>query len=491
MILGYKFIKVLSLDPARIVHSIPSSDYNFRGAVTSDEKTLLVASGSGLLTFSLPDLISLEKFERPGEIYSLHIMNRLGRVFLSDRKKLVSVCLSSWLATEYPDSHLSNISDIESTFDERYLFTTGSDCALKKWDVEGLSMAKSVSLPSSGSSLLVADEQESVLVGMRMGEIYQFSIEDLSLLRKIKMGTSEVKRIIRTANRQVAAINGNGILHFPFVDSKGIRTFSNAISFSPMSNGRVACVYKEGVKVIDVPLEVSLLPAIPYPSTKDPHEPVLSSISSSVRSIRSSSSAYKPQLICLLQHHLSQLLSDVQPQPSRFSGLALSLTPDLRSLRRSHTHSQTTAGRSRVFNSEYFLETSSSNPSGSSLEASLVLFKRKLRLYGKVTDRENPLHGFKVSAVKRGKSLFEMNRETLLGRDELYGAATAKFMNGSLSCTISEGLVLARGPDQINFEFNGERCVVSSIGSDMMLETSDRKKYFLNFETQRIEDLLM
>lgn len=153
----------------------------------------------------------------------------------------------------------------------------------------------------------------------------------------------------------------------------------------------------------------------------------LDSISSSLQSIRKSLSPKKPQLISLLQHHLSQLINPIsyQHQPAGFTGLSLSFLPDLKWIQRSHFYEGSSEGRKRVINKEYLLEIKSSKLILPDSDSVLVLFDRKLRLLGKLTNVSDPLTNFKIKQVKKRKWNFIMSREIILDKHFIYGQATA------------------------------------------------------------------
>ena len=210
----------------------------------------------------------------------------------------------------------------------------------------------------------------------------------------------------------------------------------------------------------------------------------MNSISSSLQSIQTSTFNQKNQLISLLQHHLAQLLTPVRNQPEKFTGLALSLLPDLKSIQRSYCYEGLPEERRKSLTQKYSLEVIRSKSIVTESQAILTLFDRKLKLLGKITNVDDPTVDFKIQQMRRGKWVFSMHDET-----NISGRARVNFINGYLNCYTSEGYLIDRSGFQATLAVDEVIKEVVSVGTDGVVVTSDRKIYFLNPKTDTIEDL--
>lgn len=193
-----------------------------------------------------------------------------------------------------------------------------------------------------------------------------------------------------------------------------------------------------------------------------------------------------PNLITILQLHLFKLITSCHFDPSNFTCLSLSLLSSPRSIQRSYHHLGGRQTRKRIFRKNCFLDLPPIKNGASIPEACLVVLARKFRVLGTLINEENPFNGFIVKKVRRGNWIFTMIDKTNLNEKELKGPATVDLVNGSLTCFINEGQLLINSDFQMKMKVNGEEKLVSSIGPDGTVTTSDRKIYLLHFKTNKI-----
>ena len=244
-------------------------------------------------------------------------------------------------------------------------------------------------------------------------------------------------------------------------------------SITELRDNKIACCCYDGLKIIP-----SLLLQDPKLFER------MNSISSSLDSIRNSSSDQKTQLISLLQHHLAQLLTPVKHQPERLTGLALSLLPDLKSIQRSYSYEGSAVGRRKILTRNYCLELMSLKSTVPRSQAILNLFDRKLKLLGKVTDADDPTVDFKTQLMRRGKWVFSM-----LDQTGTRGPARVNFLNGYLDCFTYDGYLTDRSGFHPSLKVDEMLKTVVSVANHGIVLTTDRTTYFLNLKTNTIEDL--
>ena len=321
------------------------------------------------------------------------------------------------------------------------------------------------------------EASNSLLIGFKNGTLAEFPIENLSLIGRVSLHSDCIRKIICLSSGDLVTCSGDGFVKFPNSDKKPIKVSNEEIlSITELSDQTLACCCVDGLRFVH-PTENSIFWQ-------------LDSISSSIQSIRKSPSPKKPQLISLLQHHLSQLINPISYQhlPASFTGLSLSFLPNVKWIQRSHFYKGSSEGGKRVINTEYLLEMKSSKSILPDSDSFLVLFDRKLRLIGKITNHSDPLTNFKIKQVKKGKWTFIIDQEIILDNRFIYGQATAHFSNGYLNCYICEGDPLMKGGYQATLQVSGIIKAVKAIGNGGMIVTSDQKLYYLNFDTNSIED---
>ena len=480
LVTGDKFIKVLSLDTYEEIQDIPSDSYNWSSLVISDKNMIFVSSSSGLYQYSLTDLGLVKVHGPSSDGCCLLYLKSKNTVLFNDRSNLLSLSLDNSTVTKLEASHNNNnIFTIVATRGEEFIFTTGGDNTLKQWDTASWGLIKSVDLESYGMSLVVKEKTGTVLVGMGDGSLAEYTLRRFSFVRREKVHKEQIAKIIQMSSGYVATCSDDGNVCFGFRENLLVKVSNQEIySITELSDKSIACCGEDGLKVISSPI-------------KDPQLFArINSISSSLDSIRNSSSDQKTQLISLLQHHLAQLLTPVQHQPDKFTGLALTLLPDLKSIQRSYCFEGQPEGRRRVLTQNYSLEMMSSNSTISEPQAILSLFDRKLRLFGKITNIEDPSLDFKVEQMKRGKWVFSMHDKNVTYQTSISGPARVNFFNGYLDCYTTEGQLMDRSGFQTTLKVDGVIKEVSSVSTDGVAVTSDRKSYRLNLETNTIEDLL-
>ena len=477
LVTGTAFIKVFSLETYVLVADIPSDDYNWDSLMTPDNKNVFIATNKGLRQYSLPEF-DLVKVHGPlSHGRCLHHLKSRTSILFNDRNRLLSLDLSTSIISRSTDQHGIYINSIASSPDEEFVFTTALDERLKQWRTDSLSVVKSVDLESVAKCLLVKNETGSILVGMHSGSISEYSINGLSYLRTVKVHKFWVSKIIQLSSGDVLTCSVDRTICLPFGDKIPIQVSEKeVISIVELRDKTIACCCSDGLKIVSPSmLDILLIARI-------------DSISSSLESIRKSTSSQKPQLIALLQHHLVQLLNPVQHQPEKFTGLSLSLLPDLKSIQRSHCHTGSSEGRKRILTQNYLLEMIQAKSTISDSQAIQTFFDRKLKLLGKLKNNNDPLTSLKIEQMRRGKWVFSIHDQ--IDMNYIEGLATVHFLNGYLNCYVSEGYLTHRLGSQTTLRINGVIKEVISIGNDGIVFTSDQQRYFMNLDTNTIDETL-
>ena len=83
-----------------------------------------------------------------------------------------------------------------------------------------------------------------------------------------------------------------------------------------------------------------------------------------------------------------------------------------------------------------------------------------------------------------------MNSQTVVNQTHIYGQANPYFSNGYLNCYILEGDIISKSGFQNTLKVDGIEKEISVVGSDQIVVTSDRRVYFLNHETNVIENIM-
>ena len=491
LVTGAKLVKVYCLETYLELKSIPSEDYNWDALMTPDERWVFIATDNGLKQFSYPDFALFKVHEPSSSVHSLFCLRSKDLLLFNDKSRLLSLDLATAIIAEFDHRHERNIFSVVSTSDEQLAFSTGWDRKLKKWSTNSLAGLGSAELESEGRSLLLGADPGTVLVGLANGSLTEYSVDRLERLRTLPAHPKWISKVIRLSSGDVATCCLDGSLCLPFRNATPMKVPAKEIfSIAELSDGTLACCCDQDGLIV-IPLSfLGLPPAERHKATSsaiDSISPTLDSISSSLKSIRASASPQKPQLVSLLQHHLAQLLSPVRPQAEKFTGLALSLLPDLRSIQRSHRFEGASDGRrKRLLTQRYSLETPGSGAALAAPQAILTLFDRRLKLFGRAgADAADPLAGFKVEQMRRGKWVFSMTDQTGVS-----GPARVNFINGYLDCYTSEGFLTDRSGFQSTLKVGEVVKAVLSVANDGTVLTADRRLYKLNLETAAIEDPL-
>ena len=487
LVSGNKFIKVFSLETYEEIKDIQSDSFNWNSLVIPERNMVFIATYSGLYRYSLPELALVQVHEPYSSVYCLAYLKSKDIVLFTNWASVLSLNLNDSAVSRLEDGHTSYINSLASTLDEKFVLSTGRDKTLKQWSTDSWSVVKSVDVESDGMSLLLDGESGTVLVGMEGGSLAEYSLGDLSLIRTLKLHTYWIRRVIKLSSGDIMTCFSDGKICLPFGDNLPIEVSNGSMySITELSDNKIACCCYNGVKIILSPVQNPRLVESPQTisATTDPISSTLDSLSSSIDSIKASTSDQKTQLVSLLQHHLSQLLIPAKHQPEKFTGLTLSLLPDLKSIQRSYCYEGLPEGRKKILSQNYTLEVISLKSIIPESEAIVTFFDRKLRLLGKISDPKNPLDSFKIKQMRRGKWVFIMNDQT-----DISGPARVNFTNGYLDCFTFDGCLTDRSGFQATLAVDGVIKEVVSIGNDGMVVTSDRRGYFLNLERNTIEDL--
>lgn len=475
---GHDFIELYSLELKKVVKSIFINLDCRNILVSPDEQFLFLATNSGLKQFSLLDLLYLRTHRPSSNVQCIAILNIKNRILFNDNERVICLDLYRVSLIDFIGHKKGYIQSIASTNDETFFFTTGTDNTLKRWCTHPWRVINSIQLSYSGCSLFVNEEAKSILVGMGDGKIAAYSIHDLCHLNTISLHNNSVTKIIRLRFGNLVTCSHDGDIKFPYSSKKSIDASKNWIySIAQLNNNSLACACQDGLKIVQLP------------SFKNDCDDIIDSIKSNMFSISISAAPRKPQLISLLQHHLSQLISKTSFDPIGFSGRVVSFLPDFNSLERSNFVNGNLEGRKKTFTKFYSHSLNIIKFKSVFSDDLLFHFQRKLRLLGTATNNEDPLNGFKIKQVRKGKWIFTMDQETILDKNDIFGPASAVFSNGSLKCYISDGELVMKKDFQIKLEVNGEVMDVHSVGNDDLVITSQQKLFKLNFKTYRIENL--
>lgn len=472
---GENLIKIFSMENFEEIENFASEDRNYEAVMTPDEKMVFIMSCNGLKQFSFPDMRLVKVIEHTSDFYVLDVVKSLNCVIFSHYQTLYRIDLDTFSLSELPDEHELDIISICFTPDEKTFFTTGKDTYLKKWETSSWTEVQSLEIQKIGNFGLVSRDSESLFVGFENGSLSQYSSKDLSHIRSIPLHIDSIEMIICLKSGELMTCSSDGYLKFPFTEKEPINLSDSVHLATQLSNGSIACSCENGIRIL-----------APLPP-EDPLDLWIDSISSSLKSIRSSSpSSKKSQLISLLRHHVSQLLDAFQPHVSDFTGLAVSLLPNFKSIQRSHVFKNTAEGKRKILTQNYSLQTLRLNPVAENCEALLILFDRKVKYFGRVVKPSDPLVGFKVKELRRGKWVFSLDEEIGLGSSSINSLATVRFRNGFLHCYTSEGILFAHPEFKATLNMNGAEKKVSAIGNDGMIVTSDSKIYWINFQTNTV-----
>lgn len=481
LVLGSEFIKIFSFETYKELKHIVSQDENMESSLINDQNSVFITTNNGLKQYSLPDFTLIKVYQRSSYGHSLAYLKTKNRIIFNDQTGLISLDMNNSTVQEFKDKRQSKVKSISASKDDNFFFTTEWDKTLKKWSTDSLTVCKSVEMESPGMSLLVKEETETILVGMANGSLAEYSLHDLSLIRTLPVHSKLISKIIRLSSGDVMTCSFDGCVCFPFIYNRLIKVSTKeVISITELSNKTIACCCRDGLKILP-PIffqDLSLLSKI-------------DSISSSLHSIRKSTSDQKAQLISLLQHHLIQLLTPIKHQPENFTGLALSLSPDLKSIQRSHCFEGLTEGKSKILTQKYSLEMINLNSTITDPKAILTRFDQKIRLLGTISNIKDSSLDIKVEKIRRGKWVFSMHDQISLNHSYISGSARVSFLNGYLDCHIFEGYLTNQSGFKPSLKVDGVVINVDSIGNDGMVTTSDRKIYRLNFEANTIDECLM
>ena len=493
LVTGWKFIKVYSLETHELIKNVSTQTVIKESLMTSDQKNVFLATENGLQQFSYPDFTLLNIHRPKFDVQCLTYHKSKERIIFNDKFQVFSLDIDSSIVLKCEDHHKDKILSIVSTSDEEVFFSTGRDKTLKVWKTNFCSLVMSVKLDFEGRSLLVKEDSDLIMVGMEYGFLSEFSLIDFSLIRTIKVVRNDITKIIQLTSGDVCISYLDGSICFPFGNDTLLKVFDKSLfSLTELKDGTIACCCEDGLKVVSLSTQEDLLNKT-LDSASSGITSILStlnSLSSNLRSIRKTSCDKKSQLISLLQHHLIQLRAPVENQPEKFSGLALSLLPDLKSIQRSHYFEGSREGKSRLLTRTYVLEMINSNSLISDSLESITLFDRKLKLQGKITNFKNPMDDFKIQLMSKGNWVFKMDNYIDFNHTHIYGLATVYFLNGYLNSYVLEGDVIIVSGFQSTLKVDGVIKKVSSVGNGGLIVTSDRKIYLLNFTTNTIEDYL-
>lgn len=477
IVLGTKFIKLFCLGAKVEICETSAGHRNFDMALSKDKRFLFVTTDEGVKKFLSYNLAYVDTVSDLGSVKSIHLLSKHECFLIADDRRIVRFDMDFLSQGILEDEHEDSISSISSTFDEDLFFSTGADKILKKWNAKTWKVESSVELSSPGCSLLVLEGRKSVLVGMENGSISEYSIDELSLLKTYKVHMDCVTKMILLPNNQVISSSHDGYLRFLSNETKPTKITNGWIySLTLLDDNRlVFSCGDDGIKVLPVP--------------KNPCDELIESISSNLKSISSSTSPREPQLISLLQHHLAQLMNKVRVLPEKFTGLSISLFPEIGSLHRSHFHRGSPEGKTRILNRDYLLEMSTPKSNLPDPEATIHLFKRQILIMGTLTNKADPLSGFKVQQIRKRNWVFRLATETPLSETDLTGPATVDFVNGSLTCFVVEGQPLSKNDFQAKLKLKGEEIELSSVGMDGLMLSSKGKMFKVYFQANVVRAL--
>lgn len=475
--------------------------------VSFNERYLMIILSEGVRAYTFPDFCPMETTQVFSDFEGLAKFSSKKFFVFDEKDEQANRNLKIFFFDFLKFFNRSCNFEIGMNPDGRFVFTIGEDNTLNKWCTIRWSVVKKVSLPSRGACLIISKERKSVLVGMENGQISEVSIDDLSILRTVKEHRGSVTRIIETQSKELISCSQDGCVRFVFAKKKPLRVSKKGIaSMAVLEDGRVACVCDDKVRVISIASDVK-----PIHSSVDSSEAsikaalinedskrllsdekcreMIDSFSKSLESIRSSSSALKPQLIDLLRHYLCQLEDRLKPQPSGFTGLSLSLCSSLATIRRSHLVLGCPENRVRTITKDCSIDLSACTPDSSTSKAKIHLFDRKLLVFGSIDKSKSVTDSFKIKEVRRGNWIFKMSPEISLPESQISGSAEVELANGTLHCYIIDGQPLAKDDFQSTLLVDGIVKKVIAVGFNGVVVTSEGKTYAIDFKRNKIESL--
>lgn len=485
LITGNKTIKLISLSSNAELKNVASQDKNYLAAIAPDAESVFVASSDGLLQFSLPSLSPMAVVRKGGSVLSLLVLRKLNKLVFSDDEKLFVLDLNNNSLVQLEGGHKQSVRCIASNSDESFIFTTSHDRSVIKWCAKSWKAVCSAKLPDYGRSLCVWEKKHVLLVGIKDGSLFEFSLANLEFITEQEVHRSWINKIIVHSDEMVMTASSDGYIDYPFSkfppEEISTKWIQDMIFVSPT---RLACACdSEGLKFIN----------IRTPSTKFVPPPVsltdqiIESLFTNLKSIAESASQRKPLLIKLLRDHLDQLSGNTPDVVPSSNGLVISKHPKLPALERSHIYEGRTTGLTKVFHRQYSLQQLGKDSKLSSPEAILTLFEKRIQLRGLVTCKEDPAKDFIIKELRKGRWVFILSKETKLADSAIKTPATSFFKNGWLSCLISDGEIVTSGEFKSVLEVNGQKKNVALVMEDGTLLTSDRKRYFINLRRNFIE----
>lgn len=442
--------------------------YNSEAAVTNDKRLLIIASNNGIVQYSLPDLIILKEFKIGLHCCHLTILNSKNYLVFNKRNTLHFLSLRNMTLSPTKGKHKykSSITCIKSMLDESCFFTTGTDKILKKWTFFHLKVAHSARIGSTCSFLSVNEDSKSLFVGMISGIVFEYTTNNLLILRKIEFVRNEpVKNIIRLMTGDYIACFEDGNIKFLTKDINPIKVCDQQLIFiTQLSNEAIAFNCYNGFKIVRIFTDEF--------STQN-HD----FFSHILKSIPSSSSLAKVTECPNFNHKIAS---------SRYSSLVVSVVRGLEGVQRSQMWCRYWVGRRKVMTRDYVFETVGGVPDGLS---SLYFFDRGMRLVGRCLSEDNPLLDFRVKEIKRGKWTFALSNDTSIESLPNPTRSTSYFKNGYLECFTVEGQLTTKSEESATLKIRDRLTRVLSIASNGLVVSLNHEHYLLNPQTNTITDL--
>ena len=249
-----EMIAIYSLKDYTLINNVQCEDINYESVITPDERLLFVSSDKGLKQYSIPDLTLSVVYQPTSSSNCLVLLKKKNRVLFNDDDKLLGLCLKSFGITEYRDHHITFIFSVTSSSDEEYFFTSGNDNVIKKWSTDTWNVIKSVNIDSTGYTLFVNELSKTLLVGKKSGYLSEFTIKDLSLIRRIHLHDTWIRKIIRLKSGNLITCSDDGYLKFPFSEIQPIQVPVMCIdSITELSDNTVACCSYRGLQTLSNP----------------------------------------------------------------------------------------------------------------------------------------------------------------------------------------------------------------------------------------------
>ena len=195
LVTGNNLIKLYSQETKQEIKDIASENENWDSLVIRDKKMVFISTNKGLHQYSLPEFTLVKVHVPTSYGLGLAYLKSKSTVIFKDRSDLLTLNLATSTVAKIKKEHIGYIFRFVLTKDEKFLLTSGGDRTFKQWSTDSWSLVKSVTLSSSGISMMFRDETGTILISMADGSLAEYSLKDLSLVRTVKVHSNWIRKI--------------------------------------------------------------------------------------------------------------------------------------------------------------------------------------------------------------------------------------------------------------------------------------------------------